>query len=151
MEEVVTLHQLRLFVAVAEELHFRRAAERLHMSQPPLTRQIRALETDLGVQLFARSSRSVVLTPAGAALLREARRVISAAEGAVLATRRAALEGVDTVVVGCVESAAVNLMPAVLSVFCERYPHVSVEVRQLHTREQERALAAREIDCGILR
>lgn len=151
MDEAFNLHQLRLFVAVAEELHFRRAAERLHMSQPPLTRQIRSLEAALGVQLLERNSRTVALTPAGSALLRESRRVISAAEDAVNATRRAAREGVDSIVVGCVESAEANLLPAVLSMFCEAYPHISVEVRQLHTRQQEQALAARDIDCGILR
>lgn len=151
MDEVITLHRLRLFVAVAEELHFRRAAERLHMSQPPLTRQIRSLEADVGVQLMKRNSRSVVLTPAGAVLLREASRIISAVDGAVSLTRRAARDGVDTLVIGCVESAAANLLPAVLSRFCETYPHIAIDVRQLHTREQEHALARREIDCGILR
>ena len=83
------LRQLRYFVAVAEELHFRRAAERLHVAQPAVSEQVRKLELDLGVQLFERTQRSVSLTDAGVALLEEARRVLRQTEVARQAARGA--------------------------------------------------------------
>src|SRR3954452_19517242 len=83
------LRHLRYFVAVAEELHFRRAAERLHIAQPAVSEQIRNLERELGVQLLERTPRSVVLTPPGAVLLEEARRMLRLADDACRATRQA--------------------------------------------------------------
>src|SRR5256886_17158465 len=83
-----TLAQLTGFVAVAEELHFGRAAERLHLTQPPLTRQIQALERELGVDLFDRLGRGIRLTPAGRSFLRDARRLLHEAGSAALAVRR---------------------------------------------------------------
>jgi len=96
----VELRQLRYFVAVAEELHFGRAAERLHMSQSPLSRAIRELERDLGVVLFVRTTRRVELTPAGAALLERARRALAEVEAAVDEARRAAAPIGDDVAIG---------------------------------------------------
>src|SRR5690349_8361292 len=89
MEPAVELRQLRYFVAVAEELHFGRAAERLHMSQSPLSRAIRDLERDLGVVLFVRTTRRVELTEAGTVLLRRARPALAEIDGAIADTRRA--------------------------------------------------------------
>src|SRR6201986_3105808 len=83
--DFVELRQLRYFVAVAEELHFRRATERLHISQPPLSQQIRALEEELGFALLVRTRRRVELTPAGAAFLRDTRALLSELDGAVAA------------------------------------------------------------------
>ena len=93
MDPPVELRQLRYFVAVAEELHFGRAAERLHMSQSPLSRAIRELERDLGLVLFIRTTRHVELTPAGLALLERARRALAEIEVAVDEARRAAEPG----------------------------------------------------------
>jgi DNA-binding transcriptional LysR family regulator len=85
---VSSLAGLSCFVAVAEELHFGRAAERLHMTQPPLSRQIQQLESELGVQLIERSTRAVTLTPAGMAFLPDARRILQLAEGAAQTVKR---------------------------------------------------------------
>jgi DNA-binding transcriptional LysR family regulator len=83
------LRQLKYFVAVAEELHFRRAAERLYVAQPAVSEQIRKLEAELGVRLFDRTNRRVAITEAGAALLEESRRVLAHADAAQLAARNA--------------------------------------------------------------
>lgn len=146
-----TLRQLELFVAVAEELHFTRAAERLFMSQPPLTRQIRSLEESLQVELFERDTRTVNLTPAGQALLREARRTLGAAEIAYNETMRASLHDTTSLTIGSVESVVENLLPLVMAEFCQAHPHISVEIEEGHTRKLERELAAGKIDCAILR
>jgi DNA-binding transcriptional LysR family regulator len=94
------LRHLRYFVAVAEELHFRRAAERLHVAQPAVSEQIRKLEVELGVQLFDRTQRSVSLTPSGQAMLGEARRVLRQAEVAQMAARSAADEAKSRLRIG---------------------------------------------------
>src|SRR5690349_1933379 len=94
------LSQLRCFVAAAEELHFGRAAERLHMTQPPLSRQIQMLERILGVQLLERTSRVVRLTPAGRGFLPEAQYILRLAEGATAATRRIASGDSGSVTIG---------------------------------------------------
>lgn len=145
------LHKLHIFVTVAEELHFTRSAEKLFMSQPALTRQIRALEEGIGVRLFERGTRSVSLTRPGEILLREARRVLDAADVALAATLRAAGGNRDSLALGCVESSTENLLPRAMTKFCEVRPHASVEVRQGHTRELERALLTGSIDCAIVR
>ncbi len=93
METQVELRQLRYFVAVVEELHIGRAAERLHMSQSPLSRAIRELERELGVVLFVRTTRRVELTPAGSLLFERARRAVAEIDGAVADARRLTGEG----------------------------------------------------------
>ena len=100
MDLPVDLRQLRYFVAVAEELHFGRAAERLHMSQSPLSRAIRELERELGVVLFVRTTRHVELTPAGTALLDRSRRALAEIDAAVDEARRAAKPGESTLTIG---------------------------------------------------
>jgi DNA-binding transcriptional LysR family regulator len=147
----LNLRMLRMFVVVAEELHFTQSAKRLFMSQPALTRRVRSLEQSLGVQLFSRDTRSVTLTSAGKVLLREAKRVLDAAEVAVSATLRASEGGDRSLSLGCVESAAENLVPRVMTAFCKSHSRVSVDVLQMHTRELERALLCGTIDCAILR
>ncbi len=126
--ERLDLRLVEYFVAVAEELHFGRAAERLHIAQPSLSQQIRRLEAQLGVSLLERNSRNVHLTPAGAVLLFEGRKTLGQAQRAIQATRAA---GAPRVTVGFYGSAANELLPDVLRAFGERLPSINVSVREL--------------------
>src|SRR5690348_14347693 len=105
------LSQLRCFVAAAEELHFGRAAERLHMTQPPLSRQIQLLERILGVPLLERTSRSVRLTRAGRTFLPEAQRILRLAESATVATRRVASGEAGSVTIGFTAAGGYGFLP----------------------------------------
>lgn len=145
------LRQYTYFVAVAEELHFRRAAERLHISQPPLSRQISQLETELGVQLFERTSRRVALTDAGEAFLQEARGVLAAVDHSVTTARRVGSGEVGRLRLGFVASAVADLLPRMLQQFRDVAPDVEVELRELTTKLQIDSLAAGAIDVGIAR
>jgi DNA-binding transcriptional LysR family regulator len=147
----VELRHLRYFVAVAEELHFHRAAERLHMSQPPLSQQIRALETELGVELLRRNRRRVELTEAGAAFLGEARKILARVQQAGDLARRAARGEVGKLSVGFVGSAMYVTLPEILRVFRETHPHVELQVRPFPTAPQLEALRDGRVDVGFLR
>jgi DNA-binding transcriptional LysR family regulator len=147
----VELRHLRYFVAVAEELHFRRAAERLHMSQPPLSEQIRHLEAELGVKLLERSRRGVEMTAAGEAFLRQASTILESVERAVDQTRRVARGEVGQVSVGFVPSAMDGSLPDILRVHRARYPEVELELREMSTSHQVEALRAGRIDTGFIR
>src|SRR4051794_41892697 len=116
------LRHLRYFVVVAEELHFRRAAERLHMSQPPLSQQIRALEEEIGVQLLSRNQRRVELTAAGAAFLVRAREILDSVEDAARQARRVARGGGGPPAVGLVGSAGDSFVPPVVHALPGRAP-----------------------------
>jgi DNA-binding transcriptional LysR family regulator len=144
------LRHLRYFVTVAEELHFGRAAEKLHMSQPPLSMQIRALEEELGVRLFNRTQRHVALTQAGNALLQEARQVLARVEQAVLVTRRAGRGEIGELVVGFISVADYNVLPAVLRDFRRRYPLVNLTLRESTTDAQVRDLVTGRLDVGFV-
>ena len=111
---MVELRHLRSFLAVAEELHFGRAAVRLHISQPPLSQQIRRLEDEVGARLFRRTNRRVQLTPAGQAFLDEARRAIASVERAVGAAQRAERGEIGELVIGYVTSATYGPLPDVI-------------------------------------
>lgn len=126
--ERLDLRLVEYFVAVAEELHFGRAADRLHISQPSLSHQIRRLEENLGVKLLQRTSRRVELTFAGEALLRDGPSILRQAHRAILAARAA---GREQLTVGFGGSAASGLLPEVLRVFSERYPSVEITLREL--------------------
>jgi DNA-binding transcriptional LysR family regulator len=126
--ERLDLRLVEYFIAVAEELHFGRAAERLHIAQPSLSQQIRRLESQLGVALLERNSRNVRLTNAGEAMLREGRKLMSQARHAARATRAA---GAARLTVGFYGSAASALLPDVLRAFGERHPSLAVSVREL--------------------
>src|SRR5438105_4259574 len=144
------LWQLRYFVAVAERLHFGRAADALHISQPPLSRAIRALEERLGVRLFARSRRRVELTPEGAHLLEEARRLTSQVERVVLQLRGMASGEQGRLRIGFVSLADYGVLPGLLKAFKTVRPGVTLALREMLSPEQAAALAAGELDFGFL-
>jgi DNA-binding transcriptional LysR family regulator len=145
------LAQLRCFVAVAAELHFGRAAARLNMSQPPLSRQIQALEDAVGVELLARTSRSVRLTSAGQAFLVEARLLLQRAEAATQAARRAAGQPAGNVALGFIGAATYAVLPRLLVRARAELPGVRLAVTELLTVDQMEALASRRIDIGLVR
>jgi DNA-binding transcriptional LysR family regulator len=145
------LRQLRYFVAVAEELHFRRAAARLHISQPPLSQQIAALEEELGVRLLERTRRRVELTPAGEAFLRDARATLAELDVAV-STARAISAGQEGVLrVGFVGSALLSIVPSTVQRFRRARPGVEIELRERSTVEQMRAVSTGLVDVGLVR
>lgn len=144
------LRHLRYFVTLAEELHFGRAAEKLHISQPPLSMQIRALESELGVMLFNRTQRHVALTQAGHALLQEARQLLARVDQAVLITRRAGRGEIGELAVGFISVADYNVLPLVLREFRRKYPLVNLTLREATTDAQVRDLLAGRLDVGFL-
>lgn len=145
------LSQLRCFVAVAEELHFGRAAMRLNMTQPPLSRQVQLLERILGVVLLDRTSRSVRLTPAGRSFLIEARRILRLAESASLATRRIASGEAGRVAIGFTAASGYSFLPRLVELARERLPSVDLALREMVTGEQIEALLTGRIDLGLIR
>ncbi|WP_299530681.1 LysR substrate-binding domain-containing protein [uncultured Streptomyces sp.] len=146
-----TLAQLSSFVAVAEELHFTRAAERLRMTQPPLSRQIQLLESDLRVQLLDRTNRSVRLTPAGRAFLNEARRILRQAEHAALAVRQVSTGEAGALAIGFTAAGAYSALGALLSVARRTMPRTEVVLREMVSRDQVEALTEGSLDLGVIR
>jgi DNA-binding transcriptional LysR family regulator len=147
----VELRHLRYFVAVAEELHFRRAAERLHISQPPLSQQIRQLEDAVGVQLLARNRRGVQLTPAGQSFLEEAREILASVDDAAETARRVSRGEVGQLSVGFVGSAMYGVLPEILRSFREGHPDVELRLRELPSAPQLEGLRSGRIDVGFVR
>ena len=143
--------QLRSFIAVAEELHFGRAAARLHMSQPPLSRQIILLEHQVGVRLFVRNNRRVELTLAGRAFLPEARRLLKLAESAIRSARRVACGEVGQVTISFTASAGYDFLPPILRRLREELPGVECILKEMVSIDQLDALEAREVDIALLR
>ena len=144
------LCHLKYFIAVAEELNFRRAAERLHVSQPPLSQQIKQLEEEVNVQLFERTKRWVRLTSAGRLFLDHARQVLAQVDGAVLAARRT-IGGVgDRLTVASTLWAALTTVPPILRRFSEVHSQIQVELQILNSGLQARAVEARTVDTGFM-
>ncbi|USI92709.1 LysR family transcriptional regulator [Rhodococcus pyridinivorans] len=152
MQPQLDLRLLSYFVAVAEELHFGRAAARLHIAQPSLSVQIRKLEQNLGAVLLLRSSRHVELTPAGQILLDESRRLLANAERAVNLTREAA-HGVSTrkLVIGFQGNAAAELTPHILSTFQSLHPGIQVQMHSYDFSDPYVGLADGSSDVAFVR
>ena len=145
------LRALRSFLAVAEELHFGRAAERVGVSQPSLSQHIARLEAELETALFQRTSRRVRLTPAGAALVPGARRALIEVQRGARAARDAAGGSTGELVIGALGSALNGMLPALVRVFTAQAPDVAIDIRQLDTAEQLAALQDRRLDVGFTR
>jgi DNA-binding transcriptional LysR family regulator len=143
------LRHLRYFVAVAEELHFGRAAKRLHITQPPLSQQIQLLERDLGVKLLLRGRR-LALTEAGRVFLDEARRTIEVADRAARAARAAAAGATTQLRVGYPATTLFELVPTVLRTFAERFPEVGIEAEAWSTSELLSALREDQLDTAFV-
>ncbi|CAJ2880145.1 isoleucine biosynthesis transcriptional activator [Burkholderia pseudomallei] len=144
------LRQWRYFVAVADERHFGRAAERLSMTQPPLSQAIRALENALGVALFARTKRSVELTAVGAALLPDVRRLIAAADALPPLAQSLARGEAGSLALAFVSTADYGLLPQLLREFGARYPHVRLQLAEATSDVQIEELVAGRIDAGLV-
>jgi DNA-binding transcriptional LysR family regulator len=149
--EDMETRELRYFVAVAEELHFGRAAARLHMSQPPLSQLVRRLESELGLELFVRTRRRVELSPAGGALLGRARAAVAAADEVAALAADVAGGRAGTLDVGFVGSAAFGILPALVRRFREQAPAVRVALHELPSARQLAALVEGRLDVGFLR
>jgi DNA-binding transcriptional LysR family regulator len=147
----VELRLLRAFLTVAEELHFGRAAERLHVAQPALSQQIQRLERQLGVRLLDRTSRAVALTPAGATFLAEARSTVASADRAVAVARRIARGQRPELAVGFLAQGAAERMAAILSDFRARQPEVVLRMRAMRFTDHLAALRTGGLDLSLLR
>ncbi len=145
------LRHLRYFVAVAEELHFGRAAARLFIVQPSLSQQIQQLEEELGFPLLKRTKRSVELTDAGSVFLAAAQRILAQVQEAKHAAQRAHRGEMGRLVVGYISSSTYDLLPVMLRAYRERFPHVEVALRELTTPAQVKALEENELQIGLLR
>jgi len=148
---MLDLNQLRCFVAVAEELHFGRAAARLHMTQPPLSRQIQLLEHGIGTELFSRNNRVVRLTPAGRALLPEARTILRLTESAALSARRVALGTAGMLSIGFTAAAGYRYLPELIVQCREVSPDVVLNLKEMVSSAQLEALDAGRLDLAVLR
>ncbi|MCU0542904.1 MAG: LysR family transcriptional regulator [Oscillatoriaceae cyanobacterium Prado104] len=145
------LRHLRYFIAVAEELNFTRAAEKLHMAQPPLSQQIQQLEEELGFQLFHRTKRTVTLTEAGQVFFEEAQNILQQVEKAIQLGKQTSRGELGQLTIGFVSSAAHNVVPAMVRAFRTQHPGVKLELRELTTDEQLQRLLDGRIDIGFVR
>jgi DNA-binding transcriptional LysR family regulator len=148
---MIELRHLRYFIAVAEELHFGRAAERLHIAQPPLSMQIKQLESELGFQLFHRTKRSVQLTEAGQVFFEESQKILRQLNQAIQTGRQVSRGEVGQLVIGFVSSAAYNVLPDILRTFHTSVPDVKLELHELTTDQQLQWLRENRLDIGLLR
>lgn len=148
---MIEVREAEYFVAVAEELHFGRAAERLQMSQPPLSQAIRQLERKVGVVLLHRTTRSVTLTSAGRAFLDEARLLIGASRSAQLTARRAGAGLAGELRVGAVASAFEDPLPRVVAEYRQRHPDIQLTLEEIDTHEAPGVLLTFRLDVVIAR
>ncbi len=151
MDQELEFRHLRYFVAVAEELHFGRAALRLHVSQPPLSQQIQKLERLLGYALFNRTSRSVSLTPPGEEFLQRARHTLRKVQRDIEETRSIGRGEVGSLHVGFVGSGMLTTLPGILRSYRETYPQVALHLHESFTSRVVEGLESGTLDAGILR
>ena len=145
------LRYLRYFAAVAERRNFTRAAEELHVAQPAISQQIKTLEGELGVKLLLRTKRSVQLTAAGHAFLREAKAILAHAEQAKLVAKRAAQGEIGSLSIGCFGSAVANFLPGLLQEYRRKFPAVRVHLFEMTPEQQLQAMIREKIDVGFTR
>lgn len=151
MDQDIELRHLRYFVAVAEELHFGRAALRLHLAQPPLSQQIRKLEEILGHALFTRTSRSVRLTSAGEVFFERARRTLRNVQEDLDEARSIGRGEVGFLRVGFIGSSMLTRLPAMLGKYRRQYPNVHLQLSENFTSNLIQSLTKNTLDAGILR
>ena len=151
-DQNVELRHLRYFVAVAEELHFSRAAEKLQMAQPPLSQQIRQLEHMVGVRLFERNHHSVMLTNAGQLFLEDAVRILEQVDHALLRMQQAQHGQVGRLDIGFVNNAVAteSFLPDVLAAYHQRFPAVEMHLCEMHPEVQLQALQKQQIQVGFV-
>lgn len=142
---------MRYFLAVAEELHFGRAAERIHIAQPPLSQQIKQIEEEIGVQLFKRTKRSVELTEAGKVFQREAYAVLERVEKGILKTRLADRGEAGWLGIGFLSSINYDVLPNVIRKFRNQYPNIELYLQEMQDDEQNQALLEKRIHVGFTR
>lgn len=147
----MNLKQLSYFVTLAEELHFGRAAERLGMAQPPLSRQIKQIEDELGAVLFNRGHRAITLTQAGERLLERGTRILRELEDARLEVRRIGQGAAGRLRVGFVGSATYGILPNIIKSFRATYPDVAMSLIPMNNAQLYRSLIRREIDVAFAR
>ena len=143
--------QLTYFIAVAEELHFGRAAERLDMAQPPLSRQIKQIEEELGAILFNRGRSAISLTQAGERLLERGRSIIAQLEDTKLEVRRLGQGAEGRLRIGFVGSATFGILPTIIKSFRANYPEVNLGLNPMNNAQLHRALVSRELDVAFAR
>jgi DNA-binding transcriptional LysR family regulator len=146
----VELRHLRYFVAVAEQLHFRHAAELVHVAQPALSHQIRQLEEEIGVTLFERSRHKVRLTPAGKAFYENAQNILKKANEAVAEARKVEHGDAGTIRIGFVSTAAITILPDAIKQLQREVPSAEIEMRELEAGEQIDGLYREHLDIGFL-
>jgi DNA-binding transcriptional LysR family regulator len=151
MTNQLELRHLRYFVAVAEELHFSRAAQRLRMAQPPLSQQIRKLEEHIGYPLFTRNSRMVALTAAGEALLERSRYILRRLDEDLESVRRVGRGEIGTLTVGFIGSAMLTDLPGLIGSYRKRFAKVDLRLRELTTSSLVDAIRQGAVDLGFLR
>jgi DNA-binding transcriptional LysR family regulator len=144
------LRHIRYFVAVAEELNFRRAAERIHVSQPSLSAQIRQLEKEIGAKLLNRNTHQVSLTAAGHYFLESCRQILRDSEDAIHTTHRISTGRIGHLSIGFVGSLGNDLLPRILRVFHGKFPEVKLNLLEMDTSEQIKQLNARALDAGLM-
>ncbi|HDL8048327.1 TPA: LysR family transcriptional regulator, partial [Yersinia enterocolitica] len=148
----IELRHLRYFIAVAEELHFGRAAERLRISQPPLSRQIRILEEQIGARLFARNNRNVSLTQAGVLFLKEAYQILAQVSSAAEKAARLHRGESGELTIGFTSSAPfISAVSKNLRAFRQLYPHVHIKMQEVNTKQQIEPLLDGQLDLGVMR